>query len=68
MAKEKKIIQVDLKVSPTLEAKTKMNILAEDFPYPEFMDKDLMPPTCLEQLWGDEDSLWKSSNKPTVCY
>ena len=31
--------------------------MAKDFPYLQFMDKELMTSTCLEQLRGDEDSL-----------
>ena len=32
-------------------------MLAKDFPYLEFMDKELMIPVLLEQLRGDDDSL-----------
>ena len=33
------------------------NVLAKDFPYPQFMDNELISPTGLEQLKGDENSL-----------
>ena len=31
--------------------------MTKDFPYPEFMDKELMTPATLERLEGDEDDL-----------
>ena len=57
VAKEKKIIQVDLEDTPTLEGKLDISVLAKDFPYPEFMDRELMTPALLEQLWADDDGL-----------
>lgn len=52
MAKEKKIIQLDPEDSPTMENKLEINVLVKNFPYLVFMDKELMTPTCLEQLPG----------------
>ena len=52
MAKEKKIIQLDPEDSPTVENKLEINVLVKNFPYLVFMDKELMTPTCLEQLPG----------------
>lgn len=57
MANEKKVTQVDLEDFPTLEDNSEVNVLAKDFPYPQFMDKELMTPSYLKQLRGDEDSL-----------
>lgn len=59
MAKEKKVIQADIEDSPTLEGKLEVSVLAKDFPYPEFMDKELMTPILLEQLQGDDEHLAK---------
>ena len=56
-AKEKKVIQADLTSAPALEAKSEVNVMTKDFPYPEFMDKELMTPATLERLEGDEDDL-----------
>ena len=57
VAKRKKVIQVDLEDSPNLEGKSEISVLAKDFPYPKFMDKELMIPALFEQLWGDDDGL-----------
>ena len=57
MAKPKEVIEVKADVVSTLGDKSKLNILAKGFPYSQFMDKELMTPTCLKQLRGDEDSL-----------
>ena len=57
VAKEKKVIQIYLEASSTFERKSEINVLAKDFPYPEFMDKELMTPTLLEQLRGDDSGL-----------
>ena len=50
VAKEKKVIQVDPKNSITLEGKSEISMLANDFLYSEFMDKELMTPAILKQL------------------
>ena len=57
LAKEKKIIQIDLEDSPTLGGKSEINVLAKDFPYSEFMDKELMTLAYLEQLQDDDNGL-----------
>ena len=57
VAKEKRIVQVDLVDTPTLENKSKANVKAKYFPYPEFMDKELMTPAARERLEGDEEDL-----------
>ena len=44
-------------VSPTLAGKFKLNALAKDFPYKEFMGWDLMTLTTLKAFCGDEDNL-----------
>lgn len=40
-----------------MESKSEINVLANNFPYPELMDKELMTPAYLEQLRGDDDGL-----------
>ena len=41
-----------------MEGKSKISVAAKDFPYVEFMDKELMTLALLEQLrGGDDDSL-----------
>ena len=55
--KKVEVIQLESKVPLTSEANLELNILAKIFSYPQFMDKELMTPVCLEQLWGDEDDL-----------
>lgn len=58
VAKDKRIVQVDLiDHTPILENKSKANVMAKDFPNPEFMDKELMNPAALERLKGDEEDL-----------
>ena len=56
-AEEKKVVQADLTGASALEAKSEVNVMTKDFPYPEFMDKELMTPAALERLEGDEDDL-----------
>ena len=48
VVKEKKVIQIDDEGSLTLEGKSEISVLAKDFFYPEFMDKELMTPTLIE--------------------
>ena len=55
--KGKNIVQVDPDDSTTLEGKSEFYGLAKDFPYPEFMDKELMTPTLLKHLQSNDDSL-----------
>ena len=50
MAKEKEVIQVDFDISLTSLDKSKVNVLAKNFPYLQFMDKELMNLVRLEQL------------------
>ena len=57
MTKEKKVILVDLENSPALGNKSEINVLARDFAYLEFMDKEIMTLACLKQLRGDDKSL-----------
>ena len=57
ISKEKEIIQVGTEASPTSKGRSEVNVLAKDFPYPQFMDNELMSLACLEQLKGDEDDL-----------
>ena len=46
--KEKTVIQVDLKDPPTLEGKSYIYVIAKDFPYPEFVEYELMTSTLLK--------------------
>ena len=57
MAKEKKIIQVDVEDVLTLENRSEDNVLAKNFLYPKFMDKALVTPVVLEQIQGDDDDI-----------
>lgn len=57
VTKEKKVILVDLENSPALGNKSEINVLARDFAYLEFMDKEIMTLACLKQLRGDDKSL-----------
>ena len=60
MVKENKIIQVDLDKSsktPTMKNKLETNVMAKDFRYLEFMDKEFMISTTLEWLQGDDEDL-----------
>ena len=56
-AKAEGAIQLDFEVPLTSKAKSKLHMLAKNFAYPQFMDKELMAPACLEQLQGNEDDL-----------
>ena len=48
--KAKEVIRPNFEVPPTSEAKSKLNILAKNFLYRKFIDKELMTLACLEQL------------------
>lgn len=57
MAKEKKIIQVDPEDTPTLENKSEISISAKNFPYLEFINKELVTLVIFEQLQGNDDGV-----------
>ena len=57
VAKEKKITQVDAEDASTFENRSEDNVLARDFPYPEFMDKALVTSAVLEQIKSDDDGI-----------
>ena len=55
--KEKNVIQAAPEGSSTLEGKLETYVLAKDFLYLEFIDKELMTPTLLKHLRVNDDNL-----------
>ena len=56
MAKEKTVV-IDLEDPPTSKERSEYHVMEKEFPYPEFMDRELMVPALLERLKGDDENL-----------
>ena len=56
VVKEKTVV-IDPKDPPTSKERSEYHVMEKEFPYPEFMDRELMVPTLLERLEGDDENL-----------
>ena len=55
-AKEKAMV-TDLEGLPSLKERLDIHVIDKDFPYPDFMDKELIVPALLGCLEGDDENL-----------
>ena len=55
-AKEKTVI-IDLEDPLTSKERSEYHVMEKEFPYPEFMNRELMVPALLECLEGDDENL-----------
>ena len=56
-AAEEKTIVIDPEDPPTSKEKLEYHVMEKEFPYLEFMDRELMVPALLERLEGDDENL-----------
>ena len=54
---KEKIVIIDPEDPLTSKERSKYHVMEKEFPYPEFMDRELMVPALLEHLEGNNENL-----------